>query len=61
MKFSLSQSLRDLDFAVQFNADLRQRLREPWPDLDEEEKKAGKMPGRGYVEQAERQAEEDKR
>ena len=57
----LSQSIRDLDFNVQFNAELRERLRSPWPDLDEEEKKAGKTPGQGYVEQAERQAEEDKR
>ena len=58
MKFSLAQSIHDLANAEQFNAELRAQLRRPW---DEEEAKAGKVPGQSYVEQAERQAEEDKR
>ena len=59
MKFSLAQSIHDLDFTEQFNAELRQRLRMPWREA--EEAQAGKVPGQSYVEQAERQAEEDKR
>ena len=59
MKFSLAESLRDLDLETKLTAEIKERLRRPW--RDEEEAKAGKTPGQTYVELAERQAEEDQR
>ena len=55
----LADMIQDLDRDAPRRKDLFERLREPWPD--QEEAKAGKTAGQSYVEQAERQAEEDKR